>query len=216
MIRVFGAVVVALMMTPTFGFSADLSVDELKAKQLKLKTFDSLTLDFVQSRFLPASKGRKERTTKRNGRALFAKPDRFVWKLETPVKEYKIFDGKNFYDYVPDEKSAVKHRPTGTQSYELRQIVDLVLDFDSLLKRYDLQRAWQEGDDIKVTLKPKTDGGLSSIDLEFSEKKGHITFLKMTLDNKTELSHEFTNPVFAPIKDSEFNIPAGVKVSDSK
>jgi outer membrane lipoprotein-sorting protein len=209
-------VAVLLWLVSHSGFATELSLEQLKVKQQKLKSVDFLAMDFVQSKFLPATRGRKARTTKRNGSAQFAKPDRFVWKLETPFKEYKIYDGKDFYDYSPESKSAVKYRPTGPHSYELRQIVDLVMNFDSLLKRYDLANAQQDGDDIKVELKPKNEGELTSIDLRFSEKKAHITFLKMTLTNKAEVSHEFTNAVFTPIKDSEFSIPAGVKVTDSK
>lgn len=192
------------------AFAAELSVSELKAKQQKLKTFDSMSLDFVQSK-----KKSNGRIIKRQGKAIFAKPDRFVWKLETPMKEYKVFDGQNFYDYSPDTKSAVKYRPTGTHSYELRQMVDLVLNFDALLRRYDLISASQEGDLIKVSLKPKTEGDLKAIELDMSESKSYITHLKMILGDKTELSHDFTNPVFSSVKVSEFNIPAGVKITDS-
>lgn len=205
-------ILVFLIGLSTPSIAAEISLDQLRAKQAKLKSFDALTLDFVQLKKKPV----QNRTLKRIGVAIFAKPDRFVWRLETPLKEYKIYDGKDYYDYSPDEKAAVKYRPTGPQSYQLRQIVDLVLNFDSLLKRYDLVKAEQDGDDIKVTLKPKTDGEVVSIELGFSEKKSHITFLNMILSNKTELSHEFTNPRFAPIKPNEFGIPAGVKITDSK
>lgn len=190
----------------------EITIEQLRAKQAKLKTFEVLSLDFVQMKKKP----KHNRTLKRLGKAIFAKPDRFVWRLETPLKEYKIYDGKDFYDYSPDEKAAVKYRPTGPQSYQLRQIVDLVLNFDSLLKRYELVKAEQDGDDIKVTLKPKTEGEVVSIELGFSEKKSHITFLKMVMSDKVELSHEFTNPSFTSINGNEFSIPSGVKITDSK
>jgi outer membrane lipoprotein-sorting protein len=195
--------------------AAELTLDQLRAKQAKLKSFDGLTIDFIQTKFKP-NQGPKGKTLTRKGQAILKKPDLFVWKLETPLKEYYQYDGKAFYTYSPDEKSAVKYSVTGPQSYQLRQIVDLVLNFEALLKRYDLEKAEQIGDDIKVLLKPKTTGEIFSIDLGFSEKKSHIVYLKMTMSNKLILSHDFSNPVFANVPNSAFEIPAGVKVTDSK
>jgi len=194
------------------GQAAELTLEQLRAKQAKLKSFDALTLDFVQSKFKPNQK----RTITRKGQAVFKKPDRFIWKLETPTRDYNLYDGKAFYTYLPDDKSAVKYSFTGPQSYQLRQVVDLVLNFEALLKRYDLVKAEQIGDDIKVELKPKTVGDIDSIDLGFSEKNSHIIYLKMTMANKLVLSHDFSNPVFKDVPDSAFSIPAGVRVTDSK
>lgn len=211
MLRVLLAVIVfSLSFT---GQAAELTLEQLRAKQAKLKAFDSLTLDFVQTKIKP---GNKKRTLTRNGKAVLKKPDRFVWKLETPTRDYNLYDGKDFYTYSPDDKSAVKFSITGTQSYQLRQIVDLVMNFEALLKRYDLEKAEQNGDDIKVTLKPKVVGDVASIDLGFSEKSSHIVYLKMTMVDKLILSHDFSNPVFTNVPDSAFDIPAGVKVTSMK
>jgi len=197
------------------SYATELTLEQLRAKQAKLKSFDDLTLDFVQTKFKP-KQGRKGRTLTRMGQAVLKKPDRFIWKLETPSKEYNVYDGKNFYTYLPDEKSAVKFSITGPQSYQLRQIVDLVLNFEALLKRYDLAKAEQIGDDIKVVLTPKIVGEIVSIELGFSEKKSHIVFLKMMMSDNLVLSHDFSNPVFTKIPDATFVLPAGVKVTDSR
>jgi outer membrane lipoprotein-sorting protein len=191
--------------------AAELTLEQLRAKQAKLKSFESMTIDFVQTK--TKSNGK---TLTRKGQAIFKKPERFFWKLETPIKEYNLYDGKSFYTYLPDEKSAVKYRFTGPQSYQLRQIVDLVLNFEALLKRYDLAKAEQLGDDIKVLLKPKTVGDVASIDLGFSEKNAHITYLKMTMADKLILAHNFSNPIFTNVPDTAFDIPVGVRVSETK
>lgn len=195
------------------GQAAELTLEQLRAKQSKLKSFESMTIDFVQTKIKPNQKNRK---LTRKGQAVFKKPERFVWKLETPTKEYNLYDGKAFYTYHPDEKTAVKYSFTGPETYQLTQVVDLVLNFEALLKRYDLGKAEQVGDDIKVHLIPKTVGDVASIDLGFSEKNAHITFLKMTMANKLVLSHDFSNPVFTNVPDTAFDIPAGVKVSQGK
>jgi len=88
---------------------------------------------------------------------LDAKPNKFRWTLEAPTAQSKIFDGKDFLEYDKGSNSAIRYSPTGPQAYDLRQIVDVVLNFDSLLKRYDLVKADQDGDMIKIELKPKTD-----------------------------------------------------------
>jgi outer membrane lipoprotein-sorting protein len=203
---------VALFALSFSAHATELTLEQLRAKQSKLKSFESMTIDFVQTKFKPTQK----RTLTRKGQAVFKKPERFVWKLETPTKEYNLYDGKDFYTYLPDDKTAVKYSITGPETYQLRQVVDLVLNFEALLKRYDLEKAEQVGDDIKVILKPKAVGDIASIDLGFSEKNAHITYLKMTMASKVVLAHDFSNPVFTDVPDSAFGIPAGVKVSETK
>jgi outer membrane lipoprotein-sorting protein len=135
--------------------------------------------------------------------------------LQTPTKEFKIYDGKSFYDYSPDSNTAKRYAPSGAQSAELRQVIDLVLNFDTLLKRYDLVKAEEVGDLVKVQLRPKTAGDVVAIELHLAQKEEFISYLKMDLNNKNSLIHEFKNPSRAAIPGSAFELPAGVKISDS-
>lgn len=199
------------LLTPT-ALAKDLSAADLRKLQDKMQQSDSLTLDFVQTSFT-ALRGKSRQ---RRGRAQFSKTGMFRWMLETPVKEYKIYDGKSFYDFNPETQSAVRYKEAGDHASELRQIVDLVLNFDSLLKKYDLIKAEDFGDTVMVQLRPKdTATELTQVELILDIKKSFISNLKFALRNKNTLSHEFSKPDRSPLPESTFKLPQGVKVSDS-
>lgn len=194
-----------------FAQAKDLSADELREIQSKIKGSDSLTVDFVQTKI----SGLRGKKTTREGKAQFVKPSHFRWMLETPTREYKIYDGKDLYDFDPTANTAARYSPTGPKAHELKQIVDLVLNFDSLLKRYDLVKASEDGDLVTIELKPKTPGDIVAIELKVSQKDAYITYLKFDLNNKTQLIHDFKNANTKPILDDAFQLPKGVKVTDT-
>lgn len=206
----FLTLLLSLLLTSP-AVAKEITVDELRAVQGKLKAHDNLSVDFVQSSF----KTMRKKTTKREGKALFSKSGKFKWMLETPTKEYKIYDGKDFYDYDPASKSAAKYSPTGPRSYELRQIVDLVLNFDTLLKRYDLKKAEQDGDTVKIVIAPKTDTEITTVDLHLDTKDGYISFLKLNMKNGNHLAHDFKSPSTKELPADAFTLPKGVKVTES-
>lgn len=193
------------------ALAKDLSVDELRDIQSKIKSSDSLTVDFVQTKV----SGLRGKKTVREGKAQFVKPSNFKWMLETPTREYKIYDGKNLYDFDPVAKTAARYSPTGPKQHELKQIVDLVLNFDTLLKRYDFVKASEDGDLVSVELKPKTPGDIVGIQLKLGQKDSFITYMKFDLSNKTQLIHDFKNPSTKAIAADVFDLPKGVKVTDT-
>lgn len=193
------------------GGAKDLTEDELRAAQAKMKDYDSLVVDFVQTR----AGGIRGKVTKQTGKAIFTKPNYFKWMIETPKKQYMIFDGKSYYDYSPESNSAARYSPTGPQGYQLRQIIDLVLNFDALLKKYDLVKAHKDGDQISIQLKPKSEGEITAVELRLDGKESFVSMLKLTLRDKKTLSHEFKNPNHKPVPEQTFTLPAGVKVSDT-
>lgn len=193
------------------AFGKDLTVEELRVIQSKIKGSDSLTVDFVQTKV----SGMRGKKTTREGKAQFVKPSNFRWMLETPTREYKIFDGKNLYDFDPVANTAARYSPTGPKQHELKQIVDLVLNFDTLLKRYDLVKASEEGDLVAIELKPKTPGDITGIDLKLSQKDALITYMKFTLSNGTQLIHDFKNANTKAIPAEVFELPKSVKVTDT-
>ena len=202
--------VVCALVAPR-SFAKDLSAEDLRTLQSKLKSGDFLAVDFQQTKTTPM-RGKK---TKRDGKAIFAKPDKFKWMLETPKQEYKIYDGKDFYDYEPSTKSAVRFSATGPNAYELKQIVDLVLNFDTLLKRYDVVKADEDKGIVSVTLKPKVENEITGVGLKLDLKDSFISYLKFELRDKTVLEHEFKNPVRKPVGDDAFALPKGVKVTET-
>jgi outer membrane lipoprotein-sorting protein len=199
----------ALAAVPAYG--KELTVDELRAIQGKMKSTDQLSVDFTQGNYQKL----RNKEVKREGHAIFQKPNKFKWVLMKPVEQAVIFDGKDVYEYNAESKSASRFSPTGSHSYELKQIVDLVLNFDSLLKRYDLIKADQDGDIVKIQLKPKQAQDITDIDLSFSVKDSLITFLKLSLKNGNALSHDFRNAQRGALAADTFKLPKGVKITDS-
>ena len=193
------------------GLAKELSLDEVRAIQSKMKATESLQVDFTQTSYVKL----RDKSVKREGKAAFAKPDKFRWTLEAPTTQSKIFDGKDFLDYDKGSNSALRYSPTGPQAYDLRQIVDVVLNFDSLLKRYDLVKAEQDGDMVKIDLKPKTDQAVASVAIHVSTKDSFISFLKLTMKGGNSIAQEFRNPKRGAVPGDTFVLPKTVKISDS-
>lgn len=208
---VLSLILVLLTFVAPTALAKDLTADQLREIQAKMKGDDTLTVDFVQTRVT----GLRGKMIKRDGRAVFVKPNLFKWMLETPKKEFKIYDGKYFYDYSPDTNSAVRISPSGPQAAELRQIIDLVLNFDTLLRRYDLVKADQTGSKVDVQLKPKTEGDITAVELVLDTDQDFVARLKMTLRNKSVLTHDFRNPSRKPVSEDAFQLPKGVRITDS-
>lgn len=202
----------AVTLLPPASFAKTLTAPELRELQGKMQQSDALTLDFTQSSYT-ALRGK---TRQRRGQAQLSKTGKFKWMLETPVKEYKIYDGSNFYDYSPDTHSAVRYAKAGEHATELKQIVDLVLNFDSLLEKYDLVKAETFDESVHVQLRPKNPAtDLVQVELILDLKKSYISSLKFDLKNKNTLTHEFSRPVREALPPSAFVLPDGVKITDS-
>jgi hypothetical protein len=97
---------------------------------------------------------------------------------------------------------------------EVKGIVDIVLDFDTLLKRYKMVKADQDGDIVTVMLEPKSTTALKTVEVRFSVKEAYITFLKMSFGANWQ-SHDFTNPSRAALPPGTFALPKDLKVQKS-
>lgn len=190
--------------------ASQLNIDQVRALQSNIKETEHLSVDFVQTRFT-ALRGK---TLKRDGKAQFSRPNLFRWRLDNPTKEL-IFDGKAFYEFDPASKSAAKYAPSGANARELSQIVDLVLNFDSLLKRYDLVSAEDQGKLVKIILKPKTDQEIKTVELHYDKSSDFVSFIAMDLANNNKLTHEFASPQRKAISSKAYALPEGVKVTDT-
>jgi outer membrane lipoprotein-sorting protein len=186
-----------------------LSMDELRKIQQKLQQSNALTVDFMQTS-LKAFRGSK---VQRQGKGIFVKPNMFKWMLETPVQEYKIFDGKSFYDYIPNAKRAVQHAPTSKQSDDLRQIVDVVMNIELLFKKYELISAKKLAATVHLRLKPKAKDNIKEISLILDESQSIVSSLVFEMQNGDKLMHDFSKPNRSPVSMDVFKLPADVKVS---
>lgn len=185
-----------------------LSIEDLKKIQQNIQLSKFLKIDFTQT----SVSGLRGRKTVREGKAYFLSPDKFNWMLETPVKEYKIFDGTSYIEYSPDTLKAIQHSPQGKQVEQLRQIVDVVMKFDSLLKNYNLISAYRN-QLVYIKLSPKIQNDIKEISLTLDEKSSTVTNVTLDMVNKNKLIHDFRNPIMTPFSPELFKIPANVKVS---
>lgn len=187
-----------------------LNIDQVRALQSNIKETEHLSVDFVQTRFT-ALRGK---TIKRDGKAQFSRPNLFRWRLENPTKEL-IFDGKAFFEFDPTTQSAAKYAASGANARELSQIVDLVLNFDSLLKRYDLVSAEDLGTQVKILLKPKNEQEIKAVELHYNKTSDFVSYVALELANGNKLTHEFASPQRKAISSKTYTLPEGVKVTDT-
>jgi outer membrane lipoprotein-sorting protein len=198
----------AISQTQSLSAQQPLSLEELQKIQKGIQLSKYLTLDFDQV----SISGLRGHKTSRKGKAYFLSPDKFSWMLETPVREYKIFDGSAFYDYSPDQAKAIRHAPQGKQVEQLLQIVEVVMKFDSLLQNYHLVSAYRDNF-VYIKLKPKKNSEIKEISLVLDEKTATVTNVTLEMANKNKLIHEFKNPSKTPFSLSIFQIPPKVQIS---
>ena len=87
--------------------------------------------------------------------------------------------------------------------------------FDSLLKRYDLVKATDEGQFVRIELKPKDESGeIVGAELHYDKDQAFISYLRLNMKNKNHLTHEFSAPKRDAIAADFFDLPKGVKVSE--
>lgn len=191
--------------------AATVTLDELRKIQGNVKNLNHLTVSFDQSQYRALRK--RERTS--SGRARFSKPDKFYWALENPMQDAWVYDGKQLYNYSADLKSAVKYNLSGPKARSVTKIVDLVMNLDSLLKRYDMVEARREGDVVKVELAPKTKSDVTAVDLHISESQNYISYIKLYFPGGNHTVLNFKSPNRSPIPASVYSLPKGVKITES-
>lgn len=186
-----------------------LSTEELREIQSKMSGRQDMSVDFVQIR---TSALRPKKPSKSSGKALFAKPSKFRWELEKPQADVLIFDGKNLFSFKPGDSTATRFKTEGDRAHEIREVIDFVMDFDALLKRYQLVESIRRGDEIALNLKPKSEGAISSIEILVDGKKFFVRSLKMIFNNKNTSEFQFSNAAPASITAKTFAVPETMKI----
>jgi outer membrane lipoprotein carrier protein len=97
-------VISSILLFPTPGQSQSPSLDEVVAKvQEQYETHDDFKASFVQES-LVKSLGKKQVS---EGVVYFKKPGKMRWVYQKPIRQEIISDGKNLWNYRPDEKQVV-------------------------------------------------------------------------------------------------------------
>lgn len=205
--RFFLLFVIFLSLEASLCYAKQLKSEDIRKIQEKIKAFSDLQVEFNQKTY----RALRKRTSKSNGRAFFSKPNKFRWILEEPKRDEWIFDGKELNHFFPARKEAISYSANINKGKDFRQIVDLVLNFDTLLKKYDIKSAEQIGEIVKIHLIPKNKGEILSADLSLDLKKNYISQLQLNFKQGNHTKLEFLNPVKKSIPASTFSVPAGIK-----
>lgn len=207
---VISSIICFFFFTPYHAFG-DLSEKEVRAIQEKIKSFEHLKVVFTQKTY----RSLRNKTSLSTGHAFFSKPDNFRWILETPSKSQWLYDGKTLSYFLPEKKQATTYPSQVSKGKELRNIVDMVLNFDTLLKRFKIVKAAQTDYLIDITLTPISSSDIKSAELKLDTKKGFMESIKLNLGSSNHTTIEFSNPEKSKIPKSNYQVPKGTKISSA-
>lgn len=188
-----------------------LSTDELRDLQQKMKKASQLSVDFNQTK---TNSLRPNKPSHSVGKASFAKPAKFRWELTKPAADTLIYDGTSLYSVKASDKTATRYDAKGERSQEIREVVDMVLDFDALLGRYNMVESVKDGQKIKISLKPKTTNLVTAVEVRVDAATATVQGIKMTFANKNTSEFEFSNPDRRAVAPTTFNVPKEYRVID--
>lgn len=197
---------------PSRVFADAISVEELQTIQKKFKQYDYLSVSFQQTKFVST---RPNRPIKLTGQASFAKPARFRWVVNTKSgDDVFIFDGQSLIQYRGE--TGTRYKSSGEQTKELSRIVELVMNFDSLLESYRPVKQERKGQKIELDLEPKVPSGdLERISVKYDMDENLLSYLKMSFKNRNSSIYEFSQPHTKPLMDSVFMPPKTVRIFDA-
>lgn len=187
-----------------------LTLNELKSIQEKLQNFKFLNLDFEQTVY----KKMRNKTFKTRGEASFRKkPASFHWKFKDDIKEEWIYDGETLYHYFPEKNYAQRYKSGAAKGKNLREVVDMVVNFESLLKRYRVDSATQKKELVTAELFPKKKEEITRLVLKLDLEKKFIRGVKMEFDGGNYSVFVFSNPQRKQRK-GDFALSHKVKITD--
>jgi outer membrane lipoprotein-sorting protein len=207
-VLLLGNLVIGALLASGSASGKELSIDGVKALQKQLKSSEYLTVDFKQDIY----RSLRNRHTISSGIAYFRRPNKFHWILQKPKKMEWIYGGQTLVGIEGDSTIAKEYGVGNQQAHDLRQIVDMVMNFDSLLANYDVKHADDMGGSVMIELAPKSSGEITAAVLTIDREKNYITTVKLKYTSDENTTFTFTNPRLDPIAETTFGPPKGVTV----
>lgn len=206
---VIGLLSVTQISTPAHA-GEEIKKEELKSLQQKMKSATQLSFDFVLLKTNTIRPNKKP--SQSNGHASFGKPTKFRWELIKPAGDILIFDGSTLFSLNAKDKIATKYDASGNRALEIKEVIDVVLDFDSMLKKYNLVQAIKEDANVLLKLKPKIAGGIDSIEVRVNNASASLHSLKLIFSNKNTSEFVFSNIDRSVVSPKTFEAPNDYKV----
>ena len=195
---------------PALSSIKTLSSQEIKSIQEKLKAFEHLKVEFTQSTY----RSLRKKTSLTKGRAYFSRPDRFRWILDGPEHDEWIFDGHHLIHFIPERKEAVSYGSGARKGKELRQIVDMVLNFENLLKTFQIRSSSRKEGIASIILAPlKKSGEIRQADLTIDLGQDFIRVLKLEFRHGNHTILEFSQAERKSIRPDTYRLPKGIRIS---
>ena len=157
----------------------------------------------------------RKSTTVSHGVAFFSKPSKFRWILTSPSAVEWIYDGENLFNYQPKQKKAMRYGSEIAKGREMRQVVDMVLNFDTLFSVYQLQATQKVENGYKLILLPLKSGDLVKVDLQLDLKHEYINQIVLYFRGQNKTTFDFMKPNKGVINKAKYALPQGVKISNA-
>ncbi len=189
--------------------SLTISIDELKKMQVKLQESSFLSLNFEQEIY----KKLRKKTVKNKGQVYFKKPSSFRWKFQQAEREEWIYNGHTLLHYFPKKSYAYRYKADAENGKNMKEIVNIILDFESLLRRYEVNSSSREKNQVFIGLLPKDSSEIVAIQIELNLEKNFIEKIKLNYEGGNHSLFTFSDPQRKELKES-FNVPDKVKITD--
>lgn len=183
-----------------FLSASSVFADDLKKKHEELfRGIDHVSLDFTQTVY----KKLRNRSLDRNGTAHFSKPNMFRWNFTSAKlgNEEFYYNGKVLTHFREAEKTVTNYNTNIGLAKELNEVVNLVLQPQTLYKRYDVIPSEKAKGKTQptITLKPKAPGtDIRSIEVGINEAKKYVSMIKIEYLDGNYTKFGFKNPKFTP------------------
>lgn len=188
-----------------------LSVTQTQRVIAKVQGQSNLSLDFTQKIY----KSLRKRNIENYGKVYFKKPSYFRWVFRRPQREEWVYNGKSLFHFFPKKSYAHKYSAKAKRGKELRELVDLVLNFQALLKDYKIKSSVQTIESLNIVLLPKKKLDVEKVALDVNKKKSILEKLILYFVDGNITTFEFSNPVTSKLVPSTFSLPAKTKVSEA-
>jgi len=188
-----------------------LTLEQVKNLQDNLRAYDAVYIKFSQSIF----KNLRKKTITNQGEAYFKKPDKFRWVLTAPNAEEWVFDGEDLLNYFPGKNEAIRYGAKATKGRNLRELVDIILNFKQLLAKYKLDAANKKGDLVVLQLTPLEASDVEKIEVDMGIQVKFIKTLKMSFKGGNTTTLSFLEPSFKVFPEDKFSLAKSIKITNA-
>jgi hypothetical protein len=198
----------------------DLTLNEVSSYAESINsTAKAMTINFQEELYRDARKV----TLFKTGYAYFIKPDMFRWEVspakQNNAKEVWIFDGKDLFQHNTKEKYATRYSSKLGKNQQLRELVDIIINFKALLSKYRFDGAKKEDELIHVKLTPKQKSEIVflEITLQTTDKNKKIFMQGLTLhfEDKNRTHFKFEPPQESKEDKNRLSLGKDIKITNA-